>query len=481
MSTIKRSLRLVSLISLVSLLSSCAVGPDYETPTLALARDEVATPEDKALLDTWWLSFEDPILSRLVDRLADENLQIAAANARVDAARASRRGATAGLLPSLTANFSNPEFRQSPNFPGPIGPLAEAGLAPLGAEVFDAGFDASWEIDVFGGQRRQTQRADAQLDVTRATSDDTKLRVIAELARNYIELRSLEAQRAIVQQSIAIQRATLNIAESRQRAGLASTLDANRARADLLATEAQIPQFAIAERGGVAAIAVLLGTTVANIEQDLRSNSESTEEGLARLSSVEVPVGLSSELLTRRRDIAIADAQLAARSAELGIAAASLYPRFLLTGSRDQQSGSFSQLFNASSRAWTLGPSIQWPIFAGGAVRANRDAARAQLVAAEAEYRLAVLTAVADVEVRLVGYAQSQIRAQALDAAAQDLEDNVALAKRLYDLGLEDFQVLLDTQRTQLAIDSQRVISKADALLQTVALFKALGGGWESL
>ena len=481
MSTIKRSLRLVSLISLVSLLSSCAVGPDYETPTLALAIDEVATPEDKALLDTWWLSFEDPILSRLVDRLADENLQIAAANARVDAARASRRGATAGLLPSLTANFSNPEFRQSPNFPGPIGPLAEAGLAPLGAEVFDAGFDASWEIDVFGGQRRQTQRADAQLDVTRATSDDTKLRVIAELARNYIELRSLEAQRAIVQQSIAIQRATLNIAESRQRAGLASTLDANRARADLLATEAQIPQFAIAERGGVAAIAVLLGTTVANIEQDLRSNSESTEEGLARLSSVEVPVGLSSELLTRRRDIAIADAQLAARSAELGIAAASLYPRFLLTGSRDQQSGSFSQLFNASSRAWTLGPSIQWPIFAGGAVRANRDAARAQLVAAEAEYRLAVLTAVADVEVRLVGYAQSQIRAQALDAAAQDLEDNVALAKRLYDLGLEDFQVLLDTQRTQLAIDSQRVISKADALLQTVALFKALGGGWESL
>jgi outer membrane protein, multidrug efflux system len=481
MSTIKRSLRLVSLISLVSSLASCAVGPDYETPTLALARDEVATPEDKALLDTWWLSFEDPILSRLVDRLADENLQIAAANARVDAARASRRGATAGLLPSLTANFSNPEFRQSPNFPGPIGPLAEAGLAPLGAEVFDAGFDASWEIDVFGGQRRQTQRADAQLDVTRATSDDTKLRVIAELARNYIELRSLEAQRAIVQQSIAIQRATLNIAESRQRAGLASTLDANRARADLLATEAQIPQFAIAERGGVAAIAVLLGTTVANIEQDLRSNSESTEEGLARLSSVEVPVGLSSELLTRRRDIAIADAQLAARSAELGIAAASLYPRFLLTGSRDQQSGSFSQLFNASSRAWTLGPSIQWPIFAGGAVRANRDAARAQLVAAEAEYRLAVLTAVADVEVRLVGYAQSQIRAQALDAAAQDLEDNVALAKRLYDLGLEDFQVLLDTQRTQLAIDSQRVISKADALLQTVALFKALGGGWESL
>jgi outer membrane protein, multidrug efflux system len=481
MNNFTKSLRLVRFISLVSLLSSCAVGPNYETPTMALAIDHVVTPEDKMLLDTWWLSFEDPVLSRLVERLADENLQIAAANARVDAARANRRGAKAGLLPSLTANFSNPEFRQSPNFPGPIGPLAEAGLAPLGAEVFDAGFDASWEIDVFGGQRRQTQRADAQLDVTRATSDDTKLRVIAELARNYIELRSLEAQRAIVQQSIAIQRATLNIAESRQRAGLASTLDANRARADLLATEAQIPQFAIAERGGVAAIAVLLGTTAENIEQDLRSNSESTEEGLARLSSVEVPVGLSSELLTRRRDIAIADAQLAARSAELGIAAASLYPRFLLTGSRDQQSGSFSQLFNASSRAWTLGPSIQWPIFAGGAVRANRDAARAQLVAAEAEYRLAVLTAVADVEVRLVGYAQSQIRAQALDAAAQDLEDNVALAKRLYDLGLEDFQVLLDTQRTQLAIDSQRVISKADALLQTVALFKALGGGWESL
>lgn len=481
MNNFTKSLRLVRFISLVSLLSSCAVGPNYETPTMALAIDHVVTPEDKMLLDTWWLSFEDPVLSRLVERLADENLQIAAANARVDAARANRRGAKAGLLPSLTANFSNPEFRQSPNFPGPIGPLAEAGLAPLGAEVFDAGFDASWEIDVFGGQRRQTQRADAQLDVTRATSDDTKLRVIAELARNYIELRSLEAQRAIVQQSIAIQLATLNIAESRQRVGLASTLDANRARADLLATEAQIPQLAIAERGGVAAIAVLLGTTVANIEQDLRSNSESTEEGLARLSSVEVPVGLSSELLTRRRDIAIADAQLAARSAELGIAAASLYPRFLLTGSRDQQSGSFSQLFNASSRAWTLGPSIQWPIFAGGAVRANRDAARAQLVAAEAEYRLAVLTAVADVEVRLVGYAQSQIRAQALDAAAQDLEDNVALAKRLYDLGLEDFQVLLDTQRTQLAIDSQRVISKADALLQTVALFKALGGGWESL
>lgn len=481
MNNFTKSLRLVSCISLVGLLSSCAVGPNYETPTMALAIDHVATPEDKALLDTWWLSFEDPVLSRLVERLADENLQIAAANARVDAARATRRGAKAGLLPSLTANFSNPEFRQSPNFPGPIGPLAEAGLAPLGAEVFDAGFDASWEIDVFGGQRRQTQRADAQLDTARATSNEMKLRMIAELARNYIELRSLEAQRAIVQQSIAIQRATLNIAESRQRAGLVSTLDANRARADLLATEAQIPQLAIAERGGVAAIAVLLGTTAANIEHDLRSNLESTEEGLARLRSVDVPVGLSSELLTRRRDIAFADAQLAARSAELGIAAASLYPRFLLTGSRDQQSGSFSQLFNASSRAWTLGPSIQWPLFAGGAIRANREAARAQLEAAEAEYRLAVLTAVADVEVRLVGYAQSQIRAQALEAAAQDLEDNVALAKRLYDLGLEDFQVLLDTQRTQLAIDSQRVTSKADALLQTVALFKALGGGWESL
>ncbi len=481
MNTFKKSLRLVSCISLASFLSSCAVGPNYETPTMALATDEVATPEDKALLDTWWLSFDDPILSRLIERLADENLQIAAANARVDAARANRRGATAGLLPSLTANFSNPEFRQSPNFPGPIGPLAEAGLAPLGAEVFDAGFDASWEIDVFGGQRRQTQRAEARLDVTRATSDDTKLRVIAELARNYIELRSVEAQRGVVMQSIAIQRATLSIAESRQRAGLASALDANRARADLLATEAQVPQLAIAERGAVAAIAVLLGTTGAAIESDLSAVAESSQDGLARLSSVEVPVGLSSELLTRRRDIAFADAQLATRSAELGIATASLYPRFLLTGNRDQQSGSFSQLFNSSSRAWTLAPSIQWPIFAGGAIRANKEAARAQLEAAEAEYRLAVLTAVADVEVRLVGYAQSQIRAQALETAAQDLEENVALAKRLVDLGLEDFQVLLDTQRTQLAIDSQRVTSKADALLQTVALFKALGGGWESL
>lgn len=469
------------LVGLASLLAACAVGPNYETPSVDLAQGAIAESSDAQLLDRWWRSFDDPLLTRLVEKLAQENLQIAAATARVESARANRRGATAGLLPSVSANFSNPEFRQSPNFPGPIGPLAEAGLAPLGAEVFDAGFDASWEINVFGGQRRQTQRADAQLDAALATSNETKLRVIAELARNYIELRSLEAQRTIVEQSIDVQRATLAIAESRQRAGLASSLDANRARADLFATEARLPQIAMAERGAIAAIAVLLGTTVQAVEVELAAESEPDNERLASLHAVEVPVGLSSELLTRRRDIALADAQLAARSAEVGIATASLYPRFLITGSRDQQSGSFSQLFNSSSRAWTLGPSIQWPVFAGGALRASRDAARAQLEAAEAEYRLAVLTAVADVEVRLVAYAQSQIRAEVLESAAQDLDENVALAKRLVDLGLEDFQVLLDTQRTQLAIDSQRVISKADALLQTVALFKALGGGWESL
>jgi len=312
------------------------VGPNYETPSVDFAQSAIAESSDVLLLDRWWRSFDDPLLTRLVEKLAQENLQIAAATARVESARANRRGATAGLLPSLSANFSNPEFRQSPNFPGPIGPLSEAGLAPLGAEVFDAGFDASWEIDVFGGQRRQTQRADAQLDAALATSNETKLRVVAELARNYIELRSLEAQRTIVEQSIDVQRATLAIAESRQRAGLASSLDANRARADLFATEARLPQIAMAERGTIAAIAVLLGTTVQAAEVELAADSESDNERLASLHTVEVPVGLSSELLKRRRDIALADAQLAARSAEVGIATASLYPRFLVTGSRDQ-------------------------------------------------------------------------------------------------------------------------------------------------
>jgi len=460
------------------LLTSCTVGPDYVPPKLNLpagftepfsTRAETTKHAEK-LDDAWWMSFGDVTLDELMSRAQQSAPDLTEAAARLREVRAWRNIAGAAAYPAVAAGAQYARTHGSANVPVGVPP---GGLGP-GADgnLWQSGFDASWELDVFGARRRTVEAA-ASYQATAADLDNVKLTLLAEIARNYIELRGNQRQQSVALENLSIQQDALALTRSQFNAGLASSLDVLRAEALVSDTEAALPSFKANAHAAIYRIATLVGVAPEQLPSLL-------DEPKAIPRSVEdIPIGLTSDLLRRRPDIRAAERRIAAENARIGIATADLYPHFSLTSAVGLESLNAGTVLSAPSRYLSVGPSIDWLIFDAGKVRFEIHAAQARTDQASAAYQRTVLNALAEVETALVSYAQSEVRADRLAREVATERDVVTIATRLYRQGLEDFLSVLDSERSLYVADDKLAQSERDKALARVALYKALGGGWQ--
>jgi multidrug efflux system outer membrane protein len=456
------------------LLAGCTVGPDYHPPKTT-APAQWVSPQAGAETNSppaetaWWKTFHDTELDSLVVRAAQSNLNIRAAVARVREARATARMVSADLAPSLDAAGSYSRQRYSANGFPPFPPGV-----PLDADVYQAGFDAAWEVDVFGGTRRALEAARADVAAAEFGRRDLLITIFAEVARNYIDARAFQRRLAVTEANIKAQVAILDLTRDRFAKGVTGELDVEEADALLAATQAQAPVLETGFRDAVYHLGLLLGQPPGALLGELANAAPIPAAPPA------VPAGLPSDLLQRRPDVQQAERQLAAATARVGAAASDLYPKFSLTGDVGLQSISAGDWFTAGSRFWTAGPTVQWRIFDAGRIRANIRVQNARVDQALAAYEQSMLAAFTDVETALTSYAKEQTRRQSLAHAAQANEKAVALAGDLYRHGLADFLRVLESQRS--LYESQDALAESERTVSSdlIALYKALGGGWEN-
>jgi NodT family efflux transporter outer membrane factor (OMF) lipoprotein len=468
-----------AILLMAALLPACTVGPDFTEPdapapksfTAPQAAGAAPAPGPEA---AWWSRFEDPLLVDLIERALADNADLAEARARVRAARALQRAAGADDLPQLDGRASAQRFQISENGAGASAALIEQGLAEREGDLYSAGFDASWELDLFGGTRRAEERARAATEAAVARKRDALVSVAAEVARVYLQLRGAQRRLQVAEDNIRIQRETLQLVESRYDNGLVPELDLLQARQQLARTRATVPPQRAAIRVKAHALARLVGRPPGALLETLRSRAPLPP------APASVPAGLPTELIGRRPDLRAARAELHAATAEVGVAVARLYPRVVLLGSAGVEAGSFADVFDAASGLWSLGPAVSWPIFQGGRLRARADAERAELDAAAAAYRGAVLRALAEVESALVRYGEARAEAERLQEAVDAARETLRQARVRYDQGLSGFLAVLDAERALSRLEDRLASRETAVATRLVALYKALGGGWRA-
>lgn len=483
---IDRTIRATLGALVLLMIAGCTVGPEYAPPQTEMpdqwgelsgevdaqaTTDMDHTPTNESVsLAEWWLAFDDPMLNSLVERAVHANLDLRAATARVRESRAQRGVVAADLYPAVDATASYSRSRNSDDS-FPTSPGASAGEE---ADLYRAGFDATWEIDIFGGVRRSVEAADADIAVSIEDYRDVLVTLLAEIARNYVELRGSQQRIEIARANLESQRETLEITRARLEAGLISDFDVARAEAQVQLTESQIPSLQNAARQSIHALSVLLAMEPTALVDELSTN-RAIPTGPPR-----VPVGLPSDLLRRRPDVRRAERQLAAATARIGVATADLFPRFSLTGSIGLESSHMSSLGNFSSRFWSIGPSVRWPILDFGRLRSNVDVQNAREQQAFAAYQQIVLNSLREVEDALVTLSTEQAREQRLASAVQSNQRAVELARQLYQHGLSDFISVLQAERDLYESEDALVQSRRTVTTSLVSLYKALGGGWDT-
>jgi NodT family efflux transporter outer membrane factor (OMF) lipoprotein len=467
-------------IALIALfLASCTVGPDYKAPEQKVSSDWTKTtaaldaPERSRLTTApadvarWWSSFHDTELDALIGRALGGNLDLEIAAARVRQARADRAVAAGGQYPTLDVSASYTHQRLSGE--GPIPPFVKREF-----NFYQPGFDASWEADLFGGIRRKVEAADADLAASVESARDVQVTLVAEVARTYVELRGLQRRRAIARENLAAQRDVLALTKERFRTGFVTQLDVSRQSALVAASEADLPVLEADLAAARHALAVLVGEEPGALSKELEA------DGAIPPVPPEVPIGVPADLLRRRPDLRRAERELAAATARIGEATAELYPRLSITGNIGLQAASGGGLAHpAKTLVDSVGPTLSWPIFAGGSIQANVDARTQVQEQFLISYRRALLVALKEVQDAIVRYGSAQERRDSLARAVKDDRLSVELATDQYKQGLVDFVTVLDTQRELLSAQDALARSEQETSTTLVALYKALGGGWE--
>ncbi len=476
--------RLIGTVGVPTLLALCggfagcrSAGPDYAPPrtvtpdafagtgdTAGEGVSSIGQPLTGGELATWWSRFQDPVLDGLMQRAVTKNNDLRVAMERINEARALRGVARSAELPSVDAQGSVSRSRNS-NTLGQGFPTGDQ-------NHFEAGLDASWEVDVWGAVRRGVEAADADLGAAEESRNAVMVTVTAEVARNYIELRQAQARQEIVDRGIATQRDTVDLVRTRLNAGIGTQLELAQAQAQLAARESLRPVLVIAERAAMNRLAVLLGEYPGQLQGELK------QPGAMPTAQGTVSTGVPSELLRRRPDIRAAERRIAGASARIGVATADLFPRFSLTGTFGFRSEEADNFADMNSRFWSIGPSVRWNLFDSGRVRRNIDAANARERQAFATYEQTVLTSFEEVENALVGVAQQQERWSALQRAITANEQAVSLSQERYRSGVSEFLNVLESQRQLYDAEDAAAQSQSAVLTSLVALYKSLGGGW---
>ncbi len=464
-----RGMKLVLAAAAGIAIAGCTVGPDYKTPptTVPSSYGEAPTTQPAASI-AWWTTFNDPILDRLVAQTRDNNLDLKAAEARIRQARAERGIAASAYYPQISGDANYSRFRNSRGITA-----QQSNLVPTEEDSWVAGFDATWEIDVFGGTRRSVEAAKADIQASIADRNDVLLSLQGEVARTYVDLRGAQRQIIIAQENITAQEQTLDLTKAKLRAGLANDLDVARQEAQVQSTESQIPLLQTRAAQDMHQLSILMAQEPSALNELLGPPQDIPAPPPA------VPVGLPSDLLRRRPDIRRAERQLAAATARIGVAVAQLYPQFTIDGSLGVSANPFRDWTSSSSTFWSIGPGVTVPIFTGGRLRSGIEVQKALTDQALDNYQQTVLNSLAEVEDDLVAYQKEFIRRQSLANAVSANQRSVSLSQQLYQQGLRDFINVLDAQRALYESQDALVLSDTQVSANAVALFKALGGGWE--
>jgi outer membrane protein, multidrug efflux system len=454
-----------------------SVGPNYHQPNVSTPAqwgEPLAGGETNAAtaVAAWWNNFNDPELNSLVDRAVQSNLDLRVAQARVRVARAQYGSAVGNLGPTVGASGSYARERQSENQPL-LGSLPIPPGVPFENNVYQSGFDASWEIDVFGGQRRAVEAAKDQVAAAEYDRRATLLTLLGDVTRTYLDVRGDQRRLAIAQENIAAQEQSLAIAQDRFTNGLTGNLDVQEAATLLATTRAEVPALESSLQASIHQLGVLLGQPPETLLTELSQSAPIPP------APPVVPVGLPSELLKRRPDVQEAERQLAAATANIGVAEADLFPKFSLTGQAGLESVSASDFFTPGSRLWSIGPTVQWQIFDSGRIYANIKVQNARQEEALATYQNTVLNAFEDVENSLVSYAKEQTRRRELQDAVTSSQASLELSQKLYRNGLTDFLNVLNAESSLYQAQDALVQSDESVSTDVVALYKSLGGGWQ--
>lgn len=454
---------------LAGLTGCMTVGPDYQRPQSAapgkwstsLGGSLSSAATDSTRLEKWWTVFNDPVLSDLIAQARTGNPDMHQAQARVREARAQRGITNAGLFPSIGANGSASRSKSS----------EEAGSGMIG-NSYSSGFDASWELDVFGGRRRALESSSATWQAAEESLRDVQVSLVAEVALNYVDLRSYQDLLSITESNVTTRSETYDIARWRHEAGLTTQLDVDQAKLSLEQARAQLPTLRTNLEQAKNRIAVLLGRPPGTLMKLLAKIKP------VPATSKEIAVGVPADSLRRRPDVRAAERQLAAQTAQIGVAKAELYPSFSLVGSIGLESLTYSNLYSSGAQAARGAAQSAWKLFDGGRIRENIKLQTALQEESLSRYEEAVLTALEDVENSLIAYVNEQARRDSLSEGVKSGQSAFELALDQYKSGLVSFQTVLDTQQSLLTVQDQLAVSKAKVASNLIRLYKALGGGW---
>jgi NodT family efflux transporter outer membrane factor (OMF) lipoprotein len=451
----------------------CTVGPNYKRPDVAVQHTWTHSPSTQASVideasppSDWWASLNDSQLNSLVRRACESNFSVSIARTRIAEARAERGIAASHLFPNLNGGGAYSFDRAD----GPLFPVVTHDY-----QFYAAGFDALWEADIFGGVRRSIEAAQDDVQAQRDAERGAVVSVIAEVARSYVELRTTQQRIIITNANIQTQSDTLDLARRLNATGIVSDLDVTRAQAELTQTQSQIPSLETQVKASIHELGVLLGQSPEALV------SEIATPGPIPAPPKSVPIGLPAQLLRRRPDVRQVERQLAAATARIGVAEADLFPQLTITGDFGVGAQNVGQVFNWSNRFVSVGPSVRWELLEGGRILANIDAHGAIKDELLDQYKLTILLALQETADSLIAFDNQQRQVDLLIQTVQSNQDSVRIAGEQYAGGTVGYLSLLDTQRSLLRSQDTLVQSQGAVTLNMIALYKAIGGGWEKV
>ena len=467
--------RAIILAAFLLILGGCTVGPNYHRPSVPAAPAwkeqppwRTATPQDSIPKGAWWTIFGDSELNQYEAQALSANQTIEIARNQLEQARASARITQSGLFPQATIGFSVQRSRLSGNRPASSSTVV---LAPITQNNFTLPFNLSWELDVFGGVRRNVESSGALYQSSAANLENVRLVITAELAVDYFTLRELDAEIAVVDSATEYQEKGLRLVQNRHDGGIASGLDVAQQETLLESTRTQATLLRQQRAQFEHAIATLVGTP---------ASSFSVPGKPLALEPPAIPIGVPSDVLERRPDVAVAERQMAAQNAQIGVAKSAFYPSIGIAASGGVQSTGIGQILNVPSTFWALGANVAESVFNGGKLHAQLDFAKSAYGSSVANYRQTVLTAFQEVEDGLSGLSVLSKAADTQHQAVEAAERALKIANDRYVGGLVTFLDVINAQETLLT--NQRLATQilGQRLVTSVSLVKALGGGWDA-
>lgn len=456
-------------------LASCMVGPNYQPPENTVT-DVWSTPSDTvncAPITDWWTLFNDPILTKYIQAAAKHNGSVLIAEANILQARALRQISAADLFPQLGAYDSVSKYHYSKN--GLILPSIGGAQPQKVQDLFNFIFDATWELDLFGKTRRGVQAAEATIERKWEERNNILLSVIAEMARTYIEVRGYQKQQELTESAIALLEQQLEIVRSRFKHGYASQISYESTLADLATAKANLPTIFAEIYRGVFTLSMLTGELPETLLSELLE-----PRPLPKVPET-IAVGLRSDLLRRRPDIRGAERQLASATAEIGVAIASFFPSITLGAIGGLQSLHLHNLFDPSSNIWEIGGNSYLPLFQGGKVSGNLQVQKAAAVAAYQTYQQTVLQALEESESTLASFIQEKETAHQYLVAAEKYRAIAELSYCRYEKGVSNRYDALTAKKLFISAEQTSIQSQTTVLIKLIALYKALGGGWDAV